>query len=87
VSPVNASAREGNSENLFPWANYACPRYMQIHDDLVGAPKSILELAFRMDARHHQLHGGEPDRPRIGDGAPAPRSRCSSSAPRWGTRW
>jgi hypothetical protein len=51
VSPVNASAREGNSENLFPWANYACPRYMQIHDDLVGAPKSILKLAFRMDAR------------------------------------
>ncbi|HLU40703.1 MAG TPA: hypothetical protein VK081_15060 [Planctomycetota bacterium] len=51
VSPVNAASREGNSENLFPWANYACPRYMQIHSDLTGAPLSITKLAFRMDAR------------------------------------
>jgi hypothetical protein len=51
VSPVNAAAREGNSENLFPWANYACPRYMQIHGDLIGAPLQLTKLAFRMDAR------------------------------------
>lgn len=51
VSPVNAAAREGNSENLFPWANYACPHYMQIHSDLAGSPKLFTKLAFRMDAR------------------------------------
>lgn len=51
VSPVNAAAREGNSENLFPWANYACPHYMQIHSDIGGSPKQITQLSFRMDAR------------------------------------
>lgn len=51
VSPINATTREGNSENLFPWANYACPHYMQIHSDIGGSPKQITQLAFRMDAR------------------------------------
>ncbi len=51
VSPVLAATVEGNNENLFPWANYACPHYMQLHGDIGGAAKVIQKLAFRMDAR------------------------------------
>lgn len=51
VSPVPAATVEGNSENLFPWANAGVPHYMQLHSDLGATPRVIQKLAFRMDAR------------------------------------
>ena len=58
VSPVPAATVEGNSENLFPFANAAVPHYMQLHGDLGPVPKMIQKLAFRMHANDTTTYTG-----------------------------
>src|SRR5262245_18521248 len=49
VSPVTAATVEGSSGNILPCASDAPRRYLQIHEDVMGTPRALTGLSFRMD--------------------------------------
>jgi hypothetical protein len=50
ASPRALTRVEGNTSTLDPFSSSVVPfRYLQVHDDLVGSPRTITGLAFRLD--------------------------------------
>jgi hypothetical protein len=50
VSPTADVATEGRTSNALPWCSTTPRRYLQLHGDLGGAPRTITRLSFRVDA-------------------------------------
>jgi hypothetical protein len=57
VSPVGTATVEGSSGNVLPFASDMPRRYLQIHEDLMGTPRVLTGLSFRMNEGINAFNG------------------------------